>query len=81
MVLLRKDELVNFWEFLDCPPMSFSLPESCWDTGRRFDKMNILTVDIDGNICRGGFIGYEDFMRGVECSEAKTHEKVSDIKK
>ena len=80
MVELRKnDELINFWEFAQCAPMEFSLPESWWESGTSREEMNIMTVDIAGNICRSGFVGYEEFMKSVGHSAVKPDDKVLEI--
>ena len=74
--LRRKDELINFWEFVQCSPIEFSLPESWLETGTSPEELSIMAVDIDGNICKCAFVAYEEFMKGVECSEVKTERKV-----
>ena len=81
LVELRKnDELINFWEFARCSPTEFSLPESWWKPGTSSEKMEIMAVDTDGNICRSGFVRYDEFMKGTDCLEEKTSEKVLQVK-
>ena len=59
--------------------MEFSLPESWWESGTSREEMNIMTVDIAGNICRSGFVGYEEFMKSVGHSAVKPDDKVLEI--
>ena len=48
------------------------MPVSWWEKGTSPEEMAIMTVDIDGNICRCGFFGYEQFTKGSECCAFKT---------
>ena len=59
--------------------MEFSVPESWWKSATSHDEITVMAVDIDGNICRCGFFGYEQFATGSECCAFETDGKVLKI--